>query len=292
VPPVSYVPNELRRGAFRGTTVVRRGLLTANQLRGPAWRRLFEDVYIHVDRPVSHALRARAAAAMVVPGSVVTGRSAAVLWGVDLAGPRDDVELTVTPTCHPRRVPGVRVRRALLPAGHVEQRFGVRVTTAAVTAARVAGSLPVDDAVVAVDQLIATGAVELGPIRDLVGLARGRGSARARMVCALADGLAESPQETRLRLLIRRTALPSPVAQFTVRHDGRFVARVDFAWPEHKLALEYDGLWHAEEGQFAKDRRRLNKLRSAGWQVIHVTAADLHDSQRLLALIAEALTVR
>ena len=40
----------------------------ANRLRGPAWRRLFEDVYIHVDRPVSHALRARAAAAMVVPG--------------------------------------------------------------------------------------------------------------------------------------------------------------------------------------------------------------------------------
>jgi very-short-patch-repair endonuclease len=292
VPPVSHVPNELRRGAFRGTTVVRRGLLTANQLRGPAWRRLFEDVYIHVDRPVSHALRARAAAAMVVPGSVVTGRSAAVLWGVDLAGPRDDVELTVTPTCHPRRVPGVRVRRALLPAGHVERRFGVPVTTAAVTAVRVAGSLPLDDAVVAVDQLIATGAVELGPIRDLAGLTRGRGSARARMVCALADGLAGSPQETRLRLLIRRTALPSPVAQFTVRHDGRFVARVDFAWPEHKLALEYDGLWHAEEGQFAKDRRRLNKLRAAGWQVIHVTAADLHDPHRLLALIAEALTVR
>jgi very-short-patch-repair endonuclease len=82
------------------------------------------------------------------------------------------------------------------------------------------------------------------------------------------------------------------VAQFTVRHEGRFVARVDFAWPEHKLALEYDGLWHGEPGQFAKDRQRLNKLRAAGWQVIHVTAADLRDPRRLLRLIADALTVR
>ena len=94
MPPVAVVPRELRQGVFRGSAAVTRGLLTPNQLRGPAWRRLFEDVYVHVDRPVSHALRARAAAAMVVPGSVVTGHSAAVLWGVDLAGPEDAVELT------------------------------------------------------------------------------------------------------------------------------------------------------------------------------------------------------
>jgi hypothetical protein len=292
VPPVAHVPDQLRRGAFRGSTVVRRGLLTPNQLRGPAWRRLFEDVYMHVDRPVSHALRARAAAAMVVPGAVVSGRSAAVLWGVDLAGHEDDVELTVPPTWHPRRVPGVRVRRVPLRPEHVQRRLGVLVTTAAVTAVHLAGSLPQDDAVVAVDQLIAIGVAELESIRVLAAADRGRGSARARIVCGMADGLAQSPQETRLRLLVGRSTLPKPVAQFTVRHDGRFVARVDFAWPDRKVALEYDGLWHAEPGQFAKDRQRLNKLRAAGWQVIHVTAADLHDPQRLLALIAEALSVR
>lgn len=292
VPPVAHVPDELRQGAFRGTAVVRRGLLTPNQLRGPAWRRLFEDVYVHVDSPVSHALRARAAAAMVVPASVVSGRSAGVLWGVELAGPRDDVELTVPPACHPRRVPGVRVRRAVVPADHVQRRHGVLVTTPAFTAVSLASSLPLDDAIVAVDQLIATGVVDLEPIRELAAVIRGRGSARARAVCALADGLAASPQETRLRLVIGRSTLPAPVAQFNVRREGRFVARVDFAWPEHRLALEYDGLWHAEDGQFARDRQRLNELRAAGWQVIHVTAVDLHDPRRLLALIQEALTVR
>ncbi len=86
------VPPQLRQGVFRGSTVVRRGLLTPNQLRGPAWRRLFHGVYIHVDRPITHATRARAAAALVVPGSVVTGPSAAVLRGVELAGADDDVD--------------------------------------------------------------------------------------------------------------------------------------------------------------------------------------------------------
>ena len=73
-------------------------------------------------------------------------------------------------------------------------------------------------------------------------------------------------------------------------HDDRgLVARVDFAWPEHKLAVEYDGLWHAEPGQFAKDRRRLNRLQAAGWTVDFVTAADLHRPAQLLATIRTAL---
>ena len=67
------------------------------------------------------------------------------------------------------------------------------------------------------------------------------------------------------------------------------IGRVDFAWPERKVALEYDGLWHAEPGQFAKDRRRLNALQAAGWRVVFVTAADLHRPAELLGRIAAAL---
>jgi very-short-patch-repair endonuclease len=89
--------------------------------------------------------------------------------------------------------------------------------------------------------------------------------------------------------LIVRSDLPAPVAQYRVMDQCRFVARVDFAWPAQKIALEYDGLWHAEAGQFAKDRQRLNRLRAAGWQVVFVTAADLHSPELLIARIAEAL---
>jgi len=79
------------------------------------------------------------------------------------------------------------------------------------------------------------------------------------------------------------------VAQFRVIDQNGFVARVDFAWPDKKVAVEYDGLWHAEPGQFARDRRRLNRLRAAGWRVVFVTAADLRDPAGLLAAIADAL---
>jgi hypothetical protein len=264
-------------------------LLTPNQLRGPAWRPLFRDVYVDAAVPVTHALRARAAAGLLVRGAVVTGRSAAVLWGVQLAEPDDPVEVTLPPSAHPRRVPGLFVRRAALPAEHVSRRRGVRVTTAAATALRVAGSLPPDDAVVAVDQLVAAGVVDLEPLRAVAATARGPGSSRARETCARADGLAASPEETRLRLLIGRSGLPAPVAQFSVRMDGLFIARVDFAWPEKKVALEYDGLWHAEEGQFAKDRQRLNRLQAAGWRIVFVTAADMYQPELLLARIANAL---
>jgi hypothetical protein len=287
--PPALVPPQLRREAFLGSDAMRRGLLTARQLDGPSWRRLFHGVYVHRDVEVTHELRARGAV-LLLPAAVVTGLSAAVLWGIDLAGPSDDVELTVPPTDHPHRVKGLRVRRATLPDASRWRRSDVPVTTAAATAVRVAGLLPLDDAVVAVDQLVETGVVDLEPIRRLAAATSGAGSARARAACALADGLAGSPQETRLRLLIGRSGLPMPVAQYRVQLNGRSLARVDFAWPDKKVALEYDGLWHAETGQFAKDRQRLNRLREAGWQVVFVLARDLHHPDELIARIAAALT--
>jgi very-short-patch-repair endonuclease len=285
------VPAELRGTPFRGSTALRLGLLTPNQLRGPSWRALFTDVYVHRGVPVTHELRARAAADLLLPGAVVTGRSAAVLWDVDLAGPADDVELTLPPGAHPRRVRGLCVRRAALAPTDLTRRQSTLVTSAEATAVRLASSLPGDDAVVAVDRLVSSGVTDIGPVRARAAQAVGAGSRRAREVCALADGLAQSPQETRLRLLIHRSPLPDPVAQFRIVVGGRFVARVDFAWPERRLALEYDGLWHAEAGQFARDRQRLNRLQAAGWRVVFVTAADLRDPGRLLALLESALFV-
>jgi hypothetical protein len=126
-------------------------------------------------------------------------------------------------------------------------------------------------------------------LRAAAAVAPGRDCRRIRHAAELADGLAESPQETRVRLLLHRSPLPDPVAQFTVRDGGRRVARVDFAWPEHRLALEYDGAWHGEPGQFRRDRDRLNRLTAAGWRVIFVTAADLRSPDALLRRIAQAL---
>ncbi|MGY1708498.1 endonuclease domain-containing protein [Geodermatophilus sp. SYSU D00758] len=288
MPRPAAVPDCLHRVPFRGSEAVRSGLLSRRQLDGSTWRRLLQDVYVHHAVPVTHELRVRAAA-LRVPLGVATGASAAVLWGVALAGDEDDVELTVPRGHHHVRVAGIRVRRADLPAGEVLRRRGIRVTTPEATAVRVAAALPADAGVVAVDQLVATGVVDLATIRELAAVGRGPGSARAREVVARADGLAESPQETRLRLLIGRGGLPVPVAQYQVQDERGVVARVDFAWPDRRIAVEYDGTWHAEPGQFARDRRRLNRLQAAGWRVVFVTAADLHRPDDLITRLAAAL---
>jgi very-short-patch-repair endonuclease/uncharacterized protein YjeT (DUF2065 family) len=288
VPRVPHQPRELLTGPFRGSLAVARGMLTPAQLHSRAWRRLFRDVYVHRDVALTHQLRA-VGATLLVAGAVVTGASAAALWDVDLVEAKDDVELTLAPGAHPRRVAGIRVRRARVPPDEVCTRRSALVTSPAATAVRVAAALPQDDAVVAVDRLLATGRIDLASVQRLAAAQSGRDAARARRVCALADGRAESRQETRLRLLMRRGGLPAPVAQFVVRNGAVFVARVDFAWPELKLAVEYDGLWHAEAGQFARDRQRLNRLQAAGWRVIFVTAADLHHPEQLIARIAAAL---
>ncbi len=114
---------------------------------------------------------------------------------------------------------------------------------------------------------------------------------RIRTVAALADGLAGSPQETRLRLLIR-SDIPDPVARHRIRDGEQFVARVDFGWPELRLALEYDGTRHGEAGQFRGDRQRLNGLTAAGWAVLSVTAADLRRPDLTLARIGGAVASR
>ena len=72
--------------------------------------------------------------------------------------------------------------------------------------------------------------------------------------------------------------------------DGRFVARVDFAWPGEKVALGYEGGWHGDRQNVAKDRARLHQFTAAGWTVVFVTAVDLLDPVALIARIAAALS--
>ena len=67
------------------------------------------------------------------------------------------------------------------------------------------------------------------------------------------------------------------------------MARVDFGWPDLKVAVEYEGRWHGERQNVERDRHRLNRLTAAGWTVVFATAEDLADPARLLARIAAAL---
>jgi hypothetical protein len=89
-------------------------------------------------------------------------------------------------------------------------------------------------------------------------------------------GLPESAMETRMKQLLRRHGLPTPVFQYVVRDAGRFIARVDAAYPELRIAIEYDSYEHHTGKQaIVRDNDRRNQFRSIAWDLVTFTAADV-----------------
>jgi very-short-patch-repair endonuclease len=71
------------------------------------------------------------------------------------------------------------------------------------------------------------------------------------------------------------------------------VLHPDLAWPEFRVAVEYDGHWHGDPDQLHRDRRRLNQLVAAGWLVLHVTSRRLNlDFPSVLREVRTALVSR
>ena len=84
----------------------------------------------------------------------------------------------------------------------------------------------------------------------------------------------ESELETRFVQLVRDAGLPQPERQYEVRDGLRRVGRIDFAYPERRLAIELDGYGpHAD--RFQSDRTRQNRLVLLGWTVLRFTSADV-----------------
>jgi very-short-patch-repair endonuclease len=92
-------------------------------------------------------------------------------------------------------------------------------------------------------------------------------------------GVPESAMETKLKQLLRRNNLPLPEFQYEIWHEGRFVARVDAAYPEHRIAIEYDSYEH-HLGRRAVDRdsERRARLSRIRWETVTFTAAAIRQN--------------
>jgi hypothetical protein len=87
---------------------------------------------------------------------------------------------------------------------------------------------------------------------------------------------AGSPLEVVVAELLSSSDLPRPVAQHPVKVGGRRY-RLDFAWPEQRVALECDGrLRHFEDSDFQNDRARWSSLAIDGWRIVFATWSDAH----------------
>jgi very-short-patch-repair endonuclease len=119
----------------------------------------------------------------------------------------------------------------------------------------------------------------------------GRGVRRLRDAVARMDGGAESPQETRVRLLLVDGGLPIPETQIEFRDQyGVVRVRVDMGWREWKVAVEYDGVQHwSDRRQRSWDIDRIAMLESARWVVVRVSAEMLNRPDVILQRVLEKL---
>ncbi len=89
--------------------------------------------------------------------------------------------------------------------------------------------------------------------------------------------------------------LPEPqVGRPVYDSDGGWLAKPDLSYPEHKIAIEYDGRHHLNDArQWRRDIRRRENLERAGWLVRVITAADLLNTPAtVLARISQDLLTR
>jgi hypothetical protein len=269
---------------------VAKGLLTRRQLSRSTWRRLMSDVYVHADVPVDALTRCQAAALLLSPGGVLSHAAAVYIWTAAL--PPVAIEATVPAAATLRSTFGLVVRRAPLPTMDTARRGGLPTTSLLRAAFDVARHHPLVDAVVTIDHLLERRLITLD---DLLAFAEERsrwvGVRQVRAVAALALPGAESPMETRSRLIIVQAGLPCPVLQYEVRDaSGALIARLDMAYPELRIGIEYDGDHHRERATFRRDAARVNRLRLCGWTVLRFTADDvLRHPDRMAAQIRQAI---
>jgi hypothetical protein len=221
------------------------------------------------------------AAAQLTSSGAISHRSAAELWG--LIQPAGYIEVSVPPSRYPRVLPPAILHRvADLHLELTVDRQGLKVTDPVRTVIDLGLVLPkwaVSDALSRGITTRLLGVADVERLRDALGRQGRNGTGVMRQVLEerlLMGGTEESLLEKRFNDLVRRHDVPAPVTQYELWHAGRFVARIDAAYPERKLAIEVDGFSaHTSPDTFQRDRTRQNRLVALGWTVLRFTWADV-----------------
>lgn len=90
--------------------------------------------------------------------------------------------------------------------------------------------------------------------------------------------------------VIERHGLPVPVPQSEIYDRfGNFVARADAAYPEAKVAIEYQSCQeHAGPEPLVRDSRRRKQVRAIDWETVEATAPELRDGGGLFCAALRA----
>lgn len=245
------------------------------------YRRLYRDAYLRNDVALTAALRARAA--WLSTGATLGGVSAAAVLGTKWLDGNAPAEI-IHKDRHPQ--PALLAHSYRVLDDEVFLAASIPVTTASRTAFDIGRRYQAGEAVPILDALLTgTGAT----IADVLAVADRwpgtRGVRRLRDMLELVDSSSESPQESRLRLILMRAGLPRPECQ--IRFPELRI-RVDMGWREWRVAVEYDGVQHwSDAAQRAWDIERIALLEAAGWMVVRVSAQMLSRPDLVVARVRD-----
>ena len=208
----------------------------------------------------------------------------------------DKLEITVGPGRR-ARLDGVIVHQSNVDAAtHRTVHRGIPVTTVARTLADLSWTMREFALGPVVDDAVRRGLTTLAEYERIATVLRRRGRRRTTVteavlearVGALAD--AESGPERRIARALAAAGLPTPTLQHRVKVAGRSY-RIDLAYPEHMLGIEYDG-WehHRTRTAFDRDRARGNQLEVLGWTVLRFTSSST--DLAIVETVRAALTAR
>ena len=231
----------------------------------------------------------RAYEPLLRPGEAFSHSTAALLFGAPLPHAAADIR--------PLHVlsPDVTRARTVDTIGHrsasafpIALRYGLPVVTAPDMWIQVAGMLRREDLAAVGDYLVTGrrfGHASEGPLCDLGDLVAAvhrntgrRGLRAARWAVDLIRVGAASRPESLLRLLIVAAGLPEPeIGPAVAVARGTIVLHPDLAYPDLRIAIEYEGSGHRNADRWERDIERRELFEDAGWRVIRVTKQGLFD---------------
>ncbi len=221
----------------------------------------------------------------------------APVWDLPLA----DVHVTRTDGRAGRREAGVVQHSGLTLPGDVCEVGGIAITSATRTAIDLTTITDVEHCLPVFDHLLYTNATDKARLLQRARLSNvWPGTLATDLTIRLANGRMESVGESRSNYMFWRGGLPRPEPQLDICNKrGRVVARVDFAWPEHGVFLEFDGKVKYEklrqDGESVLDvvlrekKREEMICRLTGWRCIRIVWADLYRPEETVAYIRDVL---
>ncbi|WP_420365571.1 hypothetical protein AAEP80_00545 [Curtobacterium sp. L3-7] len=287
------LPDVLLHRAFRVSDAAAHGV-NAERLRRSDLSRPVHGVRAAVD---SRGFESFVTALSLVmrPDQFFSHTTAARLWGAPLPkAVQDDPAVHVSTASDAPRMRRPNVRGHRLSAAGVAESGGRRLATPADSWAQCASLLGTRALVAVGDHFVGRNHFEttMEDLADAI-IPGSRSSIAARTAVGLVRVGAESAMETWFRLAIVDAGFPEPELNVEVRDANRqLLGRVDMAWPELRIAFEYDGDHHRARDVFHHDQRRDNGFVVNGWIAVHATSADAHRPAVVFERLRQAFELR